>query len=413
MKSFLTSFSLAIACALQVHAEDTAKTADVSTTALPSVKCCMAANAWPHEMSDLKPDANAVFGKLDNGLRYVIMPTKAAPTRASLRLYMNVGCGMETDEQLGIAHFIEHLAFCGTKHFPNGEMIEYFQRLGMKFVADTNARTEFGKTVYVLELPRASEEVTGEAMKLFRDFLDGMLLDAKEIERERGVILSEIRASDSGDYREDLAEMHFLAPDAMVSKRVPLGSIASVRSLKRQQFVDFYETWYTPGRATIVAAGDFDAKMVERLIVRSFADAKARRGERADPSLGIVKPAAEITAASFSDADLQTITVSLHAMRPAKDEVQTTSNLRADVVREMAYSMLTTRLGKIAATDGNAILSALATCNLAMKGAEDHNVTVSVRGQQWKGAIGIVEQELRRCWLTDLAMPSLKKSKQS
>jgi zinc protease len=309
---------------------------------------------------------------------------------------MNVGCAMETDEQIGIAHFLEHLAFCGTKHFPNGEMIEYFQRLGMKFVADTNARTEFGKTVYQLELPRASEEVTGEGIMLFRDFLDGMLLEEKEIERERSVILSEIRASDSGDYREDLAEMRFLVPDGMVSKRVPLGSIASVRSLKRQQFVDFYETWYTPSRATIVAAGDFDAKMVERLIKRSFGDAKARRGEQPDPSIGVVNPAAEISAGTFSDGDLRTITVGIHTMRPAIEQFQTKSILRADVVRELAYSMLDARLDKIAETDGNAILSSSATCNLSMKRAEDHNITVSVRGQQWAGAIGIVEQELRR-----------------
>ncbi len=159
------------------------------------------ARAWPHELSDIKPDARVTWGKLENGLRYAIMPTKTAPTRGSLRMFLQVGSAMEADDQQGMAHFVEHMAFNGTKHFPAGETLEYFQRLGMSFGAHTNASTQIDHTVYQLELPRANEKLTSDGLKLFRDFLDGMLLDAKEIDKERGVVLSEQIARNTPTYR--------------------------------------------------------------------------------------------------------------------------------------------------------------------------------------------------------------------
>ena len=141
------------------------------------------AGQWPQEGSDLKPDPKAVFGRLDNGLRYVVLPHDEPPGRASLRIYMDVGSLMEADDQQGMAHFLEHMAFNGSRHFPGGEMVEYFQRLGMGFGADTNAHTSFKETVYKLELPRVDEKMFTEAFELFRDDLDGMLLGQEPLPR--------------------------------------------------------------------------------------------------------------------------------------------------------------------------------------------------------------------------------------
>jgi zinc protease len=110
---------------------------------------------WPHEASDLKPDPKVVFGRLPNGLRYQILPHAEPPKRVSLRLHLEAGSLMEEDDQQGLAHFLEHMAFNGTKNYPAGEMVEFFQRLGMAFGADTNAHTSFDETVYKLELPMA------------------------------------------------------------------------------------------------------------------------------------------------------------------------------------------------------------------------------------------------------------------
>src|SRR6478672_7979633 len=204
---------------------------------------------WPQEHSDLKAEGKAVWGTLENGLRYVIFPNKVPmPGRASMRLYMNAGSLMEEDDQQGMAHFLEHMAFNGSKHFPPGTMVERFQRLGMGFGADTNAHTSFKETVYKLELPRVDEAMLSEALQLFRDDLDGMLLEKKEIDRERGVILSEKLARDSLEMRIMEDGYKFAMPDALIPNRMPIGLEETIKQMPRERFVDFYEKWYTPKR---------------------------------------------------------------------------------------------------------------------------------------------------------------------
>ncbi len=304
---------------------------------------------WPHDLSNLKADPAAVWGRLDNGLRYVILPTRGAPGRASLRLYMNVGSLMETDEQRGIAHFLEHMAFNGTRNFPAGELVKYFQRLGMNFGPHANAFTSFDQTVYQLELPRAEVEFLADGMKVFRDVLDGMSLDPKEIDRERRVIFSEILARNSADYRSTAAELRFTLPDTLVPRRMPIGQVASVRALAPSQFVDFYENWYTPGRATVVAVGDLDASRVIGLIEKYFADAKARRGEQPDPVLGKVAPLGSPLARIHFEADAPRVSVELSTIVPATNEPDSVARRRDDVVRGLAHAMLNVRLQKLAA----------------------------------------------------------------
>jgi zinc protease len=174
---------------------------------------------WPQATSDLKADPKANFGQLENGVRYVIVPNDEPPGRASIRLYMDVGSLMEEDDQQGMAHYLEHMAFNGSRHFPGGEMVEYFQRLGMGFGADTNAHTSFKETVYMLELPKVETKLLNEGMQLFRDYLDGMALGEKEIDKERGIILSEKLSRDSIEYRTQIAGYEFAMPESLLRRR--------------------------------------------------------------------------------------------------------------------------------------------------------------------------------------------------
>jgi zinc protease len=239
MKTTFAAICLVVSIALQAHAaeqiRDSKSTVGVTTSAAPGAKAALAAPIWPHDASDLKADPKVVWGRLDNGLRYVILPNREAPGRPSLQLYMRVGSLMEAEDQRGMAHFLEHMAFNGTKHFPAGEMIEYFQRLGMSFGAHANAGTEFDRTVYKLELPRTNEEMTGEGLKLFRDFLDGMLLEKKEIESERHVIVAEILARNTADSRAAEDRLGFLLPDTLVPRRWIAGTVETVRALAPQR----------------------------------------------------------------------------------------------------------------------------------------------------------------------------------
>jgi zinc protease len=423
MKTSLTMIAVLLGLVFQARAAEPAKTVPVAssasrpvskttavapktTPATPSVSengsqaasaitTTFAARSWPHESSDIKPDPRIVWGKLDNGLRYVILPVKS-PGRASLQLYINAGSLMESDDQQGIAHFLEHLAFNGTKHFAAGQTIEYFQRLGMSFGAHTNAYTTFDRTVYKIELPRTNEEMTGEGLKLFRDFLDGMLLEKKEIDRERRVIFSEIIARNSAGDRAATAWYGFAMPDTLVPHREPLGIDRTLRAMSRDQFVAFYEKWYTPGRATVVAVGSFDTKMVERLVRENFAGAKARRGEQPDPSFGKVKPTRGLTANLQVDAEAQQVTISLNTVAPSAKAADTVERRRSEIVKQLAIAMLNARFGKITSERNAPIQAAGGSIDHELNLADINSVRAVCQPAQWKAALAAIEQELRR-----------------
>ena len=400
MKTTFAAICLVLSITLQGPAAEqiriTKATVTVATSTPPAVKAALVAAIWPHDASDLKPDPKAVWGRLDNGLRYVILPNRDAPGRPSLQLYMRVGSLMEADDQRGMAHFLEHMAFNGTKHFPAGEMIEYFQRLGMSFVVHTNAATDFEKTVYKLELPRTNEEMTGEGLKLFRDFLDGMLLEKKEIERERHVILAEILARNTADSRAAEDRLGFLLPDTLVPRRWTAGTVETVRALAPQRFIDFYETWYTPGRAVIVATGNFDSKMVERLVRQHFQDAKARRGEQPDPLLGKVPLLSNPTAKVHADRDAQAVAVILSRIGPASGVPDSIAVRREGIVRGLANAILNTRFERLAAAKDAPIQGAAAGHEQILNLADACHLSATCSPTKWKAALGVLEQEYRR-----------------
>lgn len=352
--------------------------------------------AWPHELSDAKPDARVVWGKLDNGLRYALLPTKSAPTRASLRMVVLAGSGMEDDDQQGMAHFLEHMAFNGTKNFPNGETFEYFQRLGMAFGAHTNAVTEIDNTIYHLELPRANEELTTDGLRLFRDFLDGMTLGAEEIERERGVILNEQLARNTPGYRWAVGTLRKALDGTKYENRMPLGTAESVRRLKRSRFVDFYETWYTPARTVIVAVGDFDTAMVERALRKQFADAKARRGEAEDPDRGYHTAGDRTTARFTSIPDAAVATIVLSSVEPGRRRTQTKADLGMELQDLLVERMFDKRLAKLVDAPNSPLQQAgLGNERLYNLVARNY-LSATCRPENWEAVVATLEQERRR-----------------
>ena len=413
MRTAFTTLCLILGLIVPARGESLPREASVAinSASAPSIKSAPIAKPWPHEASDLKADPKVVWGKLDNGLRYVILPSDA-PGRASLQMYLNVGSRMEADDQRGMAHFLEHMAFNGTKHFAAGEMVEYFQRLGMAFGAHTNANTSFERTVYELELPRTSEEMTGEALKLFRDFLDGMLLDEKQVNRERRVILSEILASNDAASRSFVPAIEFALPETLIPRRDVLGTVDTIRALPRRRFVDFYETWYTPARATVVAVGKFDVPMVERLIRRQFQDAKARRGEQPDPSIGKVTTGRGTIAGFHSDRDADSVSIDLSVVAPISEQ-DCVARRNHDVVLSLANSILSKRLVKLTTAKDAPIQSGDASFLRGYNLFATCDVSAKCQPAQWKGALAAVEQELRRALkygFTDAEFAEIKAS---
>lgn len=352
--------------------------------------------SWPQDGSELKPDGNAVFGNLDNGLRYVILPTKSQPGRASLRLHIDAGSFMERDDEQGIAHFLEHMAFNGMKRFPAGETLEYFQRMGMSFGAHTNASTSFNATIYKLELPRAGEELTVESLKYFRDILDGMLLNAQEIEKERGVVLGEMTSSDTADSRTMKAGLEFILPKSLLAWRFPIGTAECIRTMPRSRFVDFYEAWYRPERATLVAVGDVNAAQLRKLIEKEFSDARPRAAKRPELELGEVPTGRGLTARWHSEQDLDKTEVSISLALPMQKETDSAARRRGYMIHKLANQMLKTRLAKLANAPGSVLNSPNAEYERVLDYVETIGVDAKCESSQATAVVKIIEQEVRR-----------------
>lgn len=352
---------------------------------------------WPQDHSDLKADPKAQYGTLENGVRYVILPHDEPPGRASIRLYMDVGSLMEQDDQQGMAHYLEHMAFNGSRHFKGGEMVEYFQRLGMGFGADTNAHTSFKETVYMLELPKVEPKYIAEGLQLFRDDLDGMLLNEAEIDKERGIILSEKLSRDSIEYRTMMAGYKFAMPESILPDRMPIGTEEMIKTMKRPRFADFYEKYYTPKRAVIVAVGDFkDTDAVKAEIEKQFADAKPKHGEAEEPNLGKVTSGYGIIAKLHTEMQAEALTLSIEIPRPAKNKPDNAATRREKTIRDLADMMINQRLSKLSKAEGAPFMGAESYSYEYLEFVSVNGIQAQCDPKNWKATLTLLETELRR-----------------
>ncbi|MDQ8185325.1 insulinase family protein [Pelagicoccus sp. SDUM812002] len=227
---------------------------------------------WAHESSSLPADSSIVWGDLDNGFRYALMPHRAKPGLVSMRLMVKVGALDEDEDERGLAHFIEHMAFEGTRNFKPGELIAFFQKLGMGYGVDVNAFTYHDKTVYHLELPQNEAELIDQGLLLYRDYADGILFEENRVENEREVILREKQARDSPSSRISEASFQFSFAGTKLAERSPIGLESVVKDTSIEELKAFYRKWYRPDLMTLVVVGDIDADSFEQKIEEAFSD---------------------------------------------------------------------------------------------------------------------------------------------
>ena len=208
-----------------------------------------------------------VEGYLDNGLHYIIMPNALPRHGIEMRLVMKVGSLQESDQQKGGAHFLEHMSFSGTTHFPQDAWVDYFERLGMKYGRDINAFTGFDRTIYWLSLPVADfgTQVMDSTLLAVRDILDGVTFDPQSVEHERGVIKEELRSYNTGDdfYNLKIGVGRYIL-------RMPLGTEQDIESISRNELLNYYHQWYLPKNACLVIVGNVDAQDIQKRILATF-----------------------------------------------------------------------------------------------------------------------------------------------
>ncbi len=225
-------------------------------------------------------DPNVRYGKLDNGLTYYIRANKEPKQRADFFIAQNVGAILENDDQNGLAHFLEHMAFNGTKHFPGKGIINYLEKIGVKFGADINAHTSLDETVYNLsDVPTTRVGIVDSALLVLHDWSNFISLEGSEIDAERGVIREEWRTGAGAERRMWKESNKIKYPGSQYAKRDVIGDTAIINNFKHNTIREFYKKWYRPDLQAILIVGDINVDSVEAKIKTMFADIPKRENE--------------------------------------------------------------------------------------------------------------------------------------
>ena len=229
---------------------------------------------WAHEVpkQTLTPDARVSWGRLDNGFRYALLPHKGSPGRVTLQLIVLAGSLDERPDELGIAHYIEHLAFGGSRNFKAEDMVSLFQRLGVEYGSDVNAITTFDRTAFRLDFRENTPALLREGLQLFRDFGDGVSFSPATIEQERRVVLAELRNHHTVADQRQNASMPVIFRGLAFPNRIPGGDERLIAKFTREQFLNFYRRNYRPDLMVLVGAGDIDPAAMSALIGELFSD---------------------------------------------------------------------------------------------------------------------------------------------
>ncbi len=304
---------------------------------------------WPQEGSDLTPDLRITFGRLENGVRLAIFPNNNPQGRISLRLLVAAGSLNENEAERGLAHFVEHMAFNGTTHFPSGKLVEFLQRQGMGFGADVNAFTSPSSTIYKLELSDHSPESLHEALRIFRDYADGILFDPAAVERERGIILAEARVRDTGAYRREIYQDKALYADSLLPNRHPIGLTEIIQKATPAALKAFYQAWYRPERMTLIISGDMADPNLQPEIQRVFGDLKSSASARPDFILSAIKPDESDSVHIHQDPSELGVSLGLENVRNVGPQPFSRQVIQHSLSLEVAYSILRERTQRLLA----------------------------------------------------------------
>ncbi|MEA3029115.1 MAG: zinc protease [Sphingomonadales bacterium] len=385
----LPAFAFAAALALA------AGSAAISQQRPAAAASAPAAAPWPQQASDLPADRDVRFGTLPNGMRYAIRRNATPPHQTSLRLRIGAGSLQEEDDQRGLAHFLEHMAFNGSTHVAEGEFVRRLERLGLRFGADTNASTDFTQTIYKLDLPESAAATIDEGLFLLREVADEATLAADAINRERGIIQSEERTRYSPAYRIFLDEISYLLPGQRLPDRIPIGAPEVIANARRDRFLAFYNAYYRPERATLVAVGDFNVDEMEAKIRARFSSWRGEGAAGRDPAPSTI-PARTTQAHVFVEPGGPS-RVELAWVRPPDLRPDTSAHRTERLIDQLAFAILNERLERIAATQSPApYISAGGGRGEIADSVAITQVAAVVQAGEWRRGLTVIETEQRR-----------------
>ena len=354
----------------------------------------MVASAWKFDQSDLPVDPDVLYGLLPNGMRYAIRRNTTPKSTAVMRLIIDSGSVAEEDDERGLAHFIEHMAFNGTTNVTEGEMVRILERLGLEFGADTNAYTGVDETGYTLDLPNVREETIDTSLFLLRETASEITFDPEAIDRERGVILSEMRTRQNYAQRDQDSLYGFTLPDTRYATHNPIGERAVIETAPAERFRSFYERFYTPGRSTLIVVGDIDPAQIEAKIVERFSNWIAKQGEQPQTDTGSIAMNRPSQANIFVHPAIGEVATVMQ-FAPYEKRPDTYEIRRENLMRALAYNIIQRRLGTAARLPEPPFIGANAGRNDAFELANRSIIRVATKDGEWQTGLAAAERELR------------------
>jgi zinc protease len=290
--------------------------------------------AAPLFAEQLPADSRILTGKLENGVTWMYRQHDNPPGKMALMIHVDAGSLNETDQQRGLAHFMEHMVFNGTENFPPGELIPYFESIGMEFGADLNAFTSFDETAYMLFLPDTSPERVDKALMVLSDYAFRALLLDEEIDKERGVILAEARTGKSAEQRMRDKLWPELYQGSRFAERLVIGKEEIIANAPRSEFIDFYRAWYRPENVTVLLVGDAEPDAIVPLVEKWFGQYKPQVPAR-QPLGPQFKPFSTARAIVVTDPEMSRCDVQLTNLRPGRPPTTTVEQWRVELVERI------------------------------------------------------------------------------
>ena len=294
---------------------------------------------------DMPVDKNITIGQLENGVTYYIRENHDPEKRAELRLVINAGSVLEDDDQVGLAHFVEHMAFNGTQNFEKQDLVEYLELIGTRFGADLNAYTSFDETVYKLRVPTDSLAVLNRAFQILEDWAHNVTFDEVEIDKERGVVIEEWRLDRGADSRIFDQQFPIIVKDSRYANRLPIGSKENLETFEPAVLKRFYHDWYRPDLMAVIAVGDFETAQIQEMIESHFNKIEPAKNPR-ERFIAQVPDHDKTYFAMASDPEATQSVISVYYKHPP-DEEATHAAYRESIVSGLFTRMLNNRLDEI------------------------------------------------------------------